>query len=89
MLEEPISLKASNERIPMKIMDSEQIRKTLKKCRHPEKMQYIHFGTIKLAIKANYTEKIDSPVLLSIRDGRFKDAEDGILGIIQGNLYLK
>ncbi|CAA28356.1 unnamed protein product [Carnation etched ring virus] len=46
----------------------------------------IHFGAIKVLIKARFREGINSPIKMALIDDRITDRQDSILGAAHGNL---
>ena len=63
---------------------SELLSKISKK--HSEKIQYVYLAGIQIMFKSLFREGIDSPLTVSLHDGRIINLEDGHLGTIEGNL---
>lgn len=49
----------------------------------------LHLGAIQIAIKADFAERVNTPMTVAIFDKRFSEefAEEGLLGAAQANLY--
>ena len=71
----PLSLKDEINRNLQKI-DS-RIRATI---------NVVHIGAIKILLKAEFKEGIDSPIKMALIDNRINDRSDCILGAARGNL---
>ena len=52
-----------------------------------KKFCYLHIGTVQVAIKPLTQKGINAYVLMCLRDVRFKNFKDSILGIITASLY--
>ena len=52
-----------------------------------KKFSYLHIGMIQVAIKPLTRKGINTSVLMCLRDARFKNFKDSILGMITASLY--
>ena len=52
-----------------------------------KKFSYLHIGMVQLAMKPLTRKGINSSVLMCLRDARFKNFKDSILGMITASLY--
>ena len=52
-----------------------------------EKLSYLHIGMVQIAIKPLTRKGINASVLRCLRDARFKNFKDSILGMITASLY--
>ena len=53
----------------------------------PKKFSYLHIGMVQVAIKPLTRKGINASVLMCLRDARFKNFKDSILGMITASLY--
>ena len=52
-----------------------------------KKFNYLHIGMVQVAIKPPTQKGINASVLMCLRDARFKNFKDSILGMITASLY--
>ena len=52
-----------------------------------KKFSYLHIGLVQVAVKPLTRKGINSSVLMCLRDARFKNFSDSILGMITTSLY--
>ena len=52
-----------------------------------KKFSYLHIGLVQIAVKPLTRKGINASVLMSLRDARFKNFKDSILGMITASLY--
>ena len=52
-----------------------------------KKLSYLHIGMVQVAIKSLTRKGINASVLMYLRDARFKNFKDSILGMITASLY--
>ena len=52
-----------------------------------KKFSYLHIGLVQVAIKPLTRKGINASVLMCLRDARFKNFSDSILGMITASLY--
>ena len=51
-----------------------------------EKIQYVYLAGIQIMFKSLFREGIDSPLTITLHDGRIINLKDSHLGTIEGNL---
>ena len=52
-----------------------------------KKFSYLHIGLVQVAVKPLTRKGINASVLMCLRDARFKNFSDSILGMITASLY--
>jgi len=52
-------------------------------------IKFLHVGGIEILIEALFREGLDTPIGVTVRDGRIRNYEESILGKISGNLCYK
>ena len=52
-----------------------------------KKSSYLHIGMVQVAIKTLTRKSINASILMCLRDARFKNFKDSILGMITASLY--
>ena len=52
-----------------------------------KKFSYLHIGLVQVAVKPLTRKGINASVLMCLRDARFKNFSDSILGMIIASLY--
>ena len=77
-VEQTIALDADHEEI--KLLSKRTIEK------HKEKYNYIHFGLVQIAAKPLTREGLDTSLLLCLRDSRFLEFNDSLLGMAETSL---
>ena len=55
--------------------------------KHREKYNYIHFGLVQIVAKSLTREGLDTSLLLCLRDCRFIEFNDSLLGMAEASLY--
>ena len=60
--------------IRLRLLNQEIIRKFLEEIPYKERnlIKYVHLRGIQIALKACFKERINSPIILSLHDQRFK-----------------
>ena len=53
---------------------------------HRQKYKYLHIGLIQIAVKPLHRLGLDSPILLCLRDSRYKNFQNSLLAIMESNL---
>ncbi|KVH91338.1 hypothetical protein Ccrd_006640 [Cynara cardunculus var. scolymus] len=51
-----------------------------------KKMNFVHIGALKILIKAQFRNGIDTPIKMALLDNRINNRRDSLLGVAQGNL---
>ena len=74
--------------VELPLVTLDQIKAKLRQI--PEKdrprIGYIHFGAIRIHIKASFQKGIDTPILLTLMHNRIRNRQEAIIGILKGNL---
>ena len=52
-------------------------------------IKYVHLQGIQIAVNACFKEGINSPIILSLHDRRFRNIQNSHLETLQGNLIYK
>ena len=50
---------------------------------------FIHFGLVQVEVKPLTRQRLNTSVLLCLRDGRFKIYRDALLGMVESSLFQK
>ena len=52
-------------------------------------IKYVHLQGVQITVTACFKEGINSPIILSLHDQRFRNIQNSHLGILRGNLIYK
>lgn len=73
----------------LSLINTQEINNNLKLIK-PEirkSISNLHLGAVKICIKADFAEMIDTPMTVALFDKRFTELKTGLLGAAQANLY--
>jgi len=86
--EQPVVIQNLQGNIRLRLLNQEIIGKFLEEIPAKERdlIKYVHLQGIQIAVKACFKEGINSPIILSLHDQRFKNIQNSHLGTLQGNL---
>ena len=73
---------SSDHESTIKLLDENLINKHIS-----EGYSYIHIGLIQVAAKPNFRLGINSPIIIMLRDTRFKKFADSIISVLESNLH--
>ena len=82
----PSNLSSGQVELPLITLDlvKAKLRKIPDKDR--SKIGYIHFGAIRIHIKASFQKGLNTPILLTLMHNRIKNRNEALIGVLQGNL---
>ena len=83
-----VDIKDTTGLVYLPLITKEEINKNLLKIdsKIRSTLSVVHLGAIKILLKAEFQEGIDSPIKMALIDNRINDRRDCILGAARGNL---
>jgi len=89
--EQPVKIQHLQGNIRLRLMTQEIIDKFLAEIPTEDRklIKYVHLQGIQIAVNACFKEGINSPIILSLHDQRFRNIQNSHLGTLQGNLIYK
>lgn len=83
-----VDIKDTKGSVFLSLINREEIRKNLLKIdsKIRSTISTVHLGAVKILLKSEFQEGIDSPIKMALIDNRIKDRRDCILGAARGNL---
>jgi len=77
--------------IRLRLLNQEIIENFLEKSPSRERnlIKYVNLQRIQIAVKACFKEGINSPIIISLQDQRFKNIQNSHLGTLQGILSIR
>ena len=84
----PIPRNLADGQVELPLIPLDQIKKKLKDISGKDRptIGYIHFGAVRIQIKASFQKGIDTPIMLTLMHNRIRQRKDAIIGILKGNL---
>jgi hypothetical protein len=82
----PGSIAAGQVELPL--ITLEQVKRKLRSIPEKDrnKIGYIHFGAVRIHIKASFQKGLDTPITLTLMHNRIINREEALIGILRGNL---
>jgi hypothetical protein len=83
-----VDIKDTKGSVFLSLINKDEIRKNLLKIdsKIRSTISMVHLGAVKILLKSEFQEGIDSPIKMALIDNRIKDRRDCILGAARGNL---
>ena len=83
-----VDIKDTKGSVFLPLITKEEINRNLQKIDSKTRstINVVHLGAIKILLKAEFQEGIDSPIKMALIDNRINDRRDCILGAARGNL---
>lgn len=83
-----VDIKDTKGTVFLSLINKDEIRKNLLKIdsKIRSTISTVHLGAVKILLKSEFQEGIDSPIKMALIDNRIKDRKDCILGAARGNL---